>query len=169
MVLQNSPEDVTYSILCRLLQEQGAPEADLDIFDGNPLEYNFFIKNFEEVVEKKIADPRGRLTRLMKFTSGEAKELIKGCIHRESSDGYSFAKQLLAKRFGDRNRILAEYRKQLKEWKPLKLGDGAAYRKYYSFLLKCSSIGSGSHWYALDSPDNIRLVLSKLPGAARDR
>ena len=35
---------------------------------------------FKEVVEKRIEDPRGRLTRLIKCTSGEAKDLIRHCI-----------------------------------------------------------------------------------------
>ena len=31
---------------------------------------------FKEVVERKIKDPVGRLTRLIKFTDGEGKDLI---------------------------------------------------------------------------------------------
>ena len=164
-----SSQETTYQVMCKLLQEQGAPDADLDVFDGNPLEYKFFMRSFEDVVERKIIEPRGRLTRLIKFTTGEAKELIKGCIHKDPKDGYIFAKQLLEKRFGDHHRILAEYRKQLREWKPLKSGDGAAYRKFYSFLLKCSCLVDGRLWSALDSTDNLRTILSKLPGATRDR
>ena len=161
------PTDKSYDVLCKLLREQGAPVADLDVFTGNPLDYKYFMKSFEEVVEQRIVDSRGRLTRLMKCTGGEAKELIKGCIHKE--DGYFYAKQLLEKRYGDHHRILGEYRKQLREWKPLRAGDGESYRKFYSFLLQCSSLVDGRVWSALDSPDNLRMILSKLPGAARDR
>ena len=35
---------------------------------------------FCEVVETKIEDLRGRLTRLLKYIVGEAKKLIKHCI-----------------------------------------------------------------------------------------
>ena len=34
--------DIT-SIACNLLKQQSAPDADLDVFDGNPLEYHNFI------------------------------------------------------------------------------------------------------------------------------
>ena len=34
-----------------------------------------------EAVETKIEDPRGRLTRPLKYTVGEAKELIKHCFN----------------------------------------------------------------------------------------
>ena len=59
-------------------QQQGAPEVEVDKFSGgNPLEYQYFSTMFKEVVEKKIKHPIGRLTRLIKFNDGEAKDLIK--------------------------------------------------------------------------------------------
>ena len=50
---------------------------------------------FREAVEKKIEDPRGRLTRLIKYTTGEGKDLIKNCIHLPANDGYEAAKNQL--------------------------------------------------------------------------
>ena len=63
-------------MLCRLLRQQAAPVVDMESFDGNPMDYHFFIATFREVVEKNVIDARGRLTRLIKYTSGEARELI---------------------------------------------------------------------------------------------
>ena len=68
------------SVLCKLLQQQAAPDVDIDCFDGNPLNYHYFMALFCEIVETKIQDLRGRLTRLLKYTVGEEKELIKHCI-----------------------------------------------------------------------------------------
>ena len=53
-----------------------APDVALDVFDGNPLEYHNFITLFHEVVEKRIDDPGGRLTRLIKYTKGDPKDMI---------------------------------------------------------------------------------------------
>ena len=61
------------SKMCQLLKQQGAPEVEIDVFPGDPLEYHYFMEIFKEVVEKRIEDPRGRLTRLIKYTTGEAK------------------------------------------------------------------------------------------------
>ena len=52
----------------------------MELFDGNVLNYHHFMALFEEIVESKVEDPRGRLIRLFKFTSGDAKELINHCI-----------------------------------------------------------------------------------------
>ena len=95
-------------MLCQLIQ-QGAPEFDIDTFSGDPLEYHYFMEVFKEVVEKRIEDPRGRLTRLINYTTGEAKDLIKHCIQQPSAEGYENAMELLENRYGDPLKILASY------------------------------------------------------------
>ena len=52
--------------LCQLVKQQSAPTVDIEEFNGNPLQYSYFRSMFREVVEKKIADPQGRLSRLIK-------------------------------------------------------------------------------------------------------
>ena len=91
----------TSSVLCKLLQQQAAPEVDIDCFDGNPLNYHYFMALFCEVVETNIEDPTGRLTRLLKYTVGESKELIKHCIQLPHDKGYKYAKSLLEKTYGN--------------------------------------------------------------------
>ena len=59
-------------VLCQLLKQQSAP--DVDVFDGNPLNFKCFMTLFREVVESKIEDPHGRSTHLIKYTTAEAKE-----------------------------------------------------------------------------------------------
>ena len=68
-------------MICKLLKYQGAPEVEIDKFNGNQLGCQYFVSMFNQVVEKKVIDQTGRLTRLLKFTGGEAKELVKHCIH----------------------------------------------------------------------------------------
>ena len=62
-------EDVSET-LYKLLKQQVAPEVDIESLDGNVLNYHYFIFLFKEVVESKAEDPRGRLLRLLKYTSG---------------------------------------------------------------------------------------------------
>ena len=155
--------------LCKLLRQQGAPDVDLDVFSGDPLDFKYFMSTFEEVVENKIKDLKGRLTRLIKYTRGEAKDLVKHCIHRDGDACYSYAKELLEKRYGDPYRILAAYRKELSAWKQIKYGDSSAYRKFYSFLIKCNSLVEGKYWNNLDSADNLCTLVYKLPGNSRER
>ena len=68
-------------MLCRLVKEQSATDVGIEEFDGNPLNFNYFRSFFRETVEKKIDDPEGRLTQLIKNTCGKAREMVKNFIH----------------------------------------------------------------------------------------
>ena len=43
---------------------------DVEVSDGNPLNFKYFISVFKGVVKTKLDDPRVGLTRLIKYTSG---------------------------------------------------------------------------------------------------
>ena len=47
-----SNNEEMYDLLINMIQQQAAPEVELECFDGNPLEYNHFVNLFREVVEK---------------------------------------------------------------------------------------------------------------------
>ena len=49
-------------MLCKMMKQQSAPEIDLDVFDGNLLNFHYFMAVFRETIKKKIEDPLGRLT-----------------------------------------------------------------------------------------------------------
>ena len=70
---KNQPDMV--AMMSKLLRQQAAP--DVDIFNGDPVDYHYFIAVFDEVIEKKIDDPWGRLTRLIKYTDSQPNEMIK--------------------------------------------------------------------------------------------
>ena len=45
-----------------MMKQQSAPEININVFDGNPLNFHYFMAVFKEAVEKKIEYTRGRLT-----------------------------------------------------------------------------------------------------------
>ena len=46
-------------MMWKLLQYQGAPGVEIDKFNGNKLEYHYFVSMFNQVVEKKVSDKTG--------------------------------------------------------------------------------------------------------------
>ena len=74
---------------------------------------------FKEVVERKIKDPLGSLTCLIKFPDGEVKDLIKYCIHLTPDIGYDTAITLLNKRYGNPHSLLTSYKKEIKLLAPV--------------------------------------------------
>ena len=105
--------DIT-SMLCNLLKQQSVPDVDLDVFDGNPLEYHNFMTLFHELEEKRIDNPRGRLTRLIRYTKGDPKDMIQHCMEQPTSVGYKNAKKTLDQKYGNPYNIMGVYRKEIK-------------------------------------------------------
>ena len=136
---KNQPDMVT--MMSKLLRQQA--DVDIDIFTSDPVDYNYFIAVFDEVVEKKIDDPRGRLTRLTKYTDGQPKEMIKHYIQQPAAVGYKNARSLLEEKYGNPHQILAAYHKEIKSWPQIKPANGIAHIKFYIFLLKCGSATLG--------------------------
>ena len=105
----------------------------MEPFDGNVLNYHHFMALFKEVVESKVEDPRRRLIRLLKYTSGEAKELINHCIQLTFNEGFKYANYLLEKVYGNPHKILASYRKEIKQSPQIKFGHARAFRSFSPF------------------------------------
>ena len=152
----------TMQMFAEMIGYLQAPNAELDVFSGNPLEFEYFLAMFVESVEKRISDPRSRLTRLLKFLTGEAKELVKGCIHLPPSEGYQYAKRLLQKHFGDPYKVTSKYLKELKDWPRLKTNPDS-FRHFYAFLVKFQSNMKCYQSTNYDSLDLLQIVLRKLP------
>ena len=68
--------DTMMEVMMKLVDLNTAPDVDIDVFQGDPLEYSYFRAAFRDVVERKVADSSGRLMRPLKYTSGDAKDLI---------------------------------------------------------------------------------------------
>ena len=69
----------------------------------------------------KVGDARGRLTRFLKYTDMEPKEMIKDCIQHPANTEYKNARSLLEQKYGNPQRIIAAYRREIKTWSQLKL------------------------------------------------
>jgi len=66
-------------------KQQQAPRVGVEALDGNPLNFCYFISTFQKVVENKIDDLRGMLTRL-KYTIGESKTFQPAEQQRSTED-----------------------------------------------------------------------------------
>ena len=69
---------------------------------------------FREIVEKGVDNPRGKLTHLIKYNKGNAKEIIKDCIQQPPAQGFENPKILLERKYGNPSNIMTMYRKEIK-------------------------------------------------------
>ena len=160
--------ELSHSLL-KILAAQSAPKVEIDDYDGDPLEYVYFRENVRDRIERVIVDQRGRLNRLIQCTVGEAKELIRHCVHNNPNSCYDDAIALLAREYGDPLRIGCAYLEKLKNWPVMKNGDGVGFRSLYRFLNQCLAYQKNGLLSGLDSPLMIRSVQLKLPVNMQDK
>ena len=123
-------------MMCKLVNQQSAPEMYIDLFGGNSMESHYFMAVFGEAVEKKIEDQRGKLTGVIKYTTGKVKEMVKICLQLPPKERCETAKQVMPQLYGDPQRVIAAYHKEIKQWPQIRPENAEAYRKLHNFLLK---------------------------------
>ena len=149
-------------LMIKTLNLQSAPKVEIETFRGDPLEFSYFMECFKDVVENLVDNPRQRLVRLLKYTEGEAKQLIKHCIHEETSTCYEEAVRLLTKEYGNPFTLSCAYLEKLKSWPQIKANDAGGLKSLCRFLLQCLSYQKRGG-IDLDSPLTIRNVQLALP------
>ena len=72
---------------------------------------------------------------LLKYTKGEAKQLIKDCVFiGDTAEAYRTAIKLLKINYGQSAMLAAKYKEKAEQWTPIKSGDSVALKKYAVFL-----------------------------------
>ncbi|CAB3978772.1 Hypothetical predicted protein [Paramuricea clavata] len=105
-------------------QQQGVmaltlPQPSMPIFSGNPIDYCYFIRSFEHLIESKTTSPSARLYYLIQHTSGSVQELMRSCLSMHEDKGYAEARKLLKKQYGQNYRIAAAHVQRLIEGPPI--------------------------------------------------
>ena len=110
------------------------PSHEPPTFSGDVMSYPAFIAAFETLIESKVDNSSELLYFLDQYTSGKAKELIKGCLQMKSEDSYKEARQLLKKHFGDPYKIVSAYIAKLSNWPAVRPNDGTGLQEFSTAL-----------------------------------
>lgn len=146
------------------------PHRDIVSFDGDPLQYQCFIRSFEEIVEKRANDYGDCFYFLEQYTRGQPRELVKSCQHMASTQGYLKAKALLKEHFGNEVKISSAYMDKVLSWKSIRPEDTKALQDYYLFLRACcNAMEDVRYMKELNLVTNMQIILSKLPFKLRDK
>ena len=71
------------------------PKISIDTFCGDPLMLNEFITMFDECAHSQLVDDTVKLTRLLQFTAGEAKEAIRHSAFMGGLRGFNQSHKIL--------------------------------------------------------------------------
>lgn len=156
-----------------LLKQQclsSLPKRDLEVFDGNPLQYHAFIRAFENSVESKTENNSARLYYLEQCTMGPPRELVQSCQYIDPNRGYVRAKVLLQEHFGNEQKVASAYMNKALSWPQIKTEDVDALQEYTLFLRGCSNVMNEVQYMCdLDIPSNMMIIIKKMPYRLRDK
>ena len=157
-------------ILSQRRLQDSLPLPEPETFSGDLLHYPVWLKSFETIIEGQTEKVPQRLYYLGKYTTGEAKEAIRGLLLLETTEAYKQAKKILSDRFGNPFLVADAYRKKIGEWPKIPPNDGTSLHKFSDFLMHCqTAMRTVKYLNVLDDPDENQRMVRKLPQYLIDR
>ena len=122
--------------LCDVLADprNRLPEIVMPKFNGDPLDYDSFIRIFDVRIAFRTNDDMHYLDQ---HTSGIPKQIVRSCMHVPAGLGYVEARRQLDERFGDRLLLAQTYLKRLETWATIRKDDVKGLDEFTIFLICC--------------------------------
>ena len=161
----NDDPAVAYKSMAAAVREAfSMPKPEIQVFRGDPAEYHKFIHCFENNIESRAHDDGARLSYLIQFCEGEAKECISDFVIQHPSEGYRNAKEALKNRYGRPHTIVQTYIKQLADGAPIKQNDLKALSSLAMLMAKCSlTLQEMGYDAELNNSTNLLKIVRRLP------
>ena len=93
--------------LSTLIKYLNRPKPEIITFDGNPMNYWRFIRNFECQIDENLDSFVIMLSLLIQHCKGKARKLIEPCVKMNPETGYNQARKLLHDNYG-KSHIVAQ-------------------------------------------------------------
>ena len=140
------------------------PKTELMVFNGDPLDYWTFVRFFDNNILTNTTSDSERLTYLLQYCSGKAKEAIKSCATLDPSIGYNEARRILSKCFGDPYHIAISHVNKLTNGHPMKPYDASGLLDFALQLKSCvNTLTAIGYLNEINSSDNLRRIAERLP------
>ena len=99
------------------------PKVEKPKFNGDPLQYHAFIYVFGESVDRVNCSDSFKLTRLLQYTTGMARQSIASCVMLPVQGGYRKALKILEDRFGNEHLIAERFLGNIQSGKSMRSPD----------------------------------------------
>ena len=99
--LVNDTDNTDSSNELSMADMMSMPQLTIETFSGDPMYYKEFKAMFDEMVDSKPIECQYKLSRLLQFTTGQAKSAIRHCALIGGTKGYQQARTILESRFGN--------------------------------------------------------------------
>ncbi|XP_045161949.2 uncharacterized protein LOC123526762 [Mercenaria mercenaria] len=156
--------------LHRVTRELNKPKSEIIKFEGNPMDYNRFIRQFQTRVLNNTDSYDERMNFLLQFTTGEAHKIASGYSHLSAEVGFTATMKEFKDRYGDPDVVANEYVKKALEWSVIKADNPKALDQYSIFLKECLyAVENVEAARVLEYSENIKRIIMKLPYYLHER
>nr|CAK6928764.1 unnamed protein product [Fasciola hepatica] len=142
------------------------PQREIIYFDGNPKKYWLFMRSFDSAIGKRDMDDECRLSYLIHYCKGEAKEAIESCSILDPSEGDQGALEILRRRFGQAHVIARAHLDSLVDGPINKTMDSMVLMKLAGEMRNCQNTLSQLNRVAdLNASRTLSEIVRRLPQA----
>ena len=114
------------------------PKPELSTFDGDPMNFHFFMNTFNTCIHSTSISDATKLNRLFELCKGKALQVIKPCSLMDPSAGYIKARSLLAERFGNDFVIAETWISKITEGPPVKKNSKESLQEFSDDVRCCT-------------------------------
>ncbi|CAB4009643.1 Hypothetical predicted protein [Paramuricea clavata] len=140
------------------------PKREFLHFDGNPVNYTRFMRNFELNVENRVQETSVKLSFLIQYTSGKAREAIENCVILPADEGYAKAKEILRKNFGQKHIIVRAFVERVTKGPQIKPGEPDKLMQLARNMRNCLLNSTQLNYKAdINAMDTLSKIVKKLP------
>ena len=151
-----------------LAYNQSLPPIQFQRFHGVPAEFPLFKQRFERLVmSRKDMDDGNKMTRLLQFLDGEAKQAVAGL--ETATDGVHQALQILEQRYGRPCMIVNSVINSLVKGPPIPAGDKINLRKFADCATRALATLTSMNCLSQVNQGNIGSMTERLPRSLQEK
>ena len=146
------------------LEKIEMPKREFITFDGDPKRYPQFIKSFEINVERRVKEDDEKLSYLIQYCKGAAKDAIENCVMLPPEKGYQEAKEILRKNFGQKHTIVRAFIDKVVKGPQIRTWESAKLSQLARDMKSCALNSEHMRYKAdINSMDTLKKTVVRLP------
>ena len=150
-------------VMKTMLQRQGVPKPNPRKFSGDPSQFPTFKKRIHDWIEEKGFTEREKISHLLNFVEGDAKDAIEHC--ETDDNGYEEAMDILEEKFGHPSKVVRSCLQKVTQGPRIDKGDKQALTSLENQLRNCLKVLNSNERYIheMNASSNIERLVDRLP------
>ena len=146
------------------LEKTEMPKREFPSLDGDPKRYPRFIKSFEINVEQRVKEDDEKLSYLIQYCKGAAKDAIENCLMLPPEEGYKEVKEILHKNFGQKHTTVTVFIDKVVKGPQIRAWESEKLSQLVRDMKSCALNSDHMRYKAdINSMDTLKRIVMRLP------